>query len=94
MSDIEPDPHATFLEYVGIAGATKECQEAIERLLMSGADLRSALILTCQDGANPDHAFFLTIGEHDELIVKSGFPPAMAAQSGRFIGSFRPPALA
>ena len=73
MSDIEPDPHATFLEYVGIAGATKECQEAIERLLMSGADLRSALILTCQDGANPDHAFFLTIGEHDELIVKSGF---------------------
>jgi hypothetical protein len=57
MSDIEPDPHATFLEYIGIAGATKESREAIERLLMSGAELRSALILTCQDGANPDHAF-------------------------------------
>lgn len=73
MSDIEPDPHATFLEYVGIAGATKECQEAIERLLMSGADLRSALILTSQGGANPDHAFLLTAGEHDEVVVKSGF---------------------
>lgn len=73
MSDIEPDPHATFLEYVGIAGATKECQEAIERLLMSGADLRAALILTCQGGTNPDHAFLLTVGDHDEIIVKSGF---------------------
>lgn len=73
MSDIDPDPHATFLEYVGIAGSTAECQEAIERLLMSGADLRSALILTSLDGANPDHAFLLTVGEHDEIVVKSGF---------------------
>lgn len=73
MSDIEPNRHATFLEYVGIAGATKECQEAIERLLMSGTELRSALIVTYQDGANPEHAFLLTVGEHDEVIVKSGF---------------------
>lgn len=73
MADITPDPHATFLEYVGIAGATQPCQEAIERLLMSGADLHTALIITCRAGANPDHAFLLTVGEHDQVIVKSGF---------------------
>lgn len=73
MNDFEPNPHETFLEYVGIAGATQPCQDAIERLLMSGADVRSALILTCRESGSPDHAFLLTVGEHDEVIVKSGF---------------------
>lgn len=68
-----PDQSHTFLEYVGIAGATKECVQAVERLLLTKADVRSALILTFRKGRNADHALLLTVGQGDEIIVKSGF---------------------
>lgn len=50
MSEAD-DPHATHLQYVGIAGATPDCVAAVERLLLTDADVRSALILTSRKGS-------------------------------------------
>lgn len=74
MADpIDNDPHATYLQYVGIAGATAECVSAIERLVMTEPGVRSAMILTDREKDVPDHALLLTLGNGDQVIVKSGF---------------------
>lgn len=59
----------TFLEYHGTAGATKECAEAVERLLLGRVKIQAALILSHQSS----HALLLTNTQGDEIVIKSGF---------------------
>lgn len=69
----QEDPHATYLQYVGIAGATKECVEAVERLLLTGVTLQKAVILTVREGAVHHHALLVTTEHGDPIVVKGGF---------------------
>ncbi|MDB5581515.1 MAG: hypothetical protein JWR80_6691 [Bradyrhizobium sp.] len=48
------DDHATYLEYHGVAGATKPCAEAVERILHSRRELSRCLILTCSAAWNSE----------------------------------------
>ncbi|RMB07908.1 TIGR02391 family protein [Eilatimonas milleporae] len=57
------------MQFHGAAGATVPCREAIERLLVSGADIKRALILT----AGNEHAFLLYIDSAWSIAIKSGF---------------------
>lgn len=63
----------TFLEYHGTAGATKDCAEAVERLLYMGAPIQTALIITCRKSPTPSHALLLTDTYGAQIVIKSGF---------------------
>jgi hypothetical protein len=63
----------SYLQYVGICGATPECADAVERLLLTRVDLSSAVILTVPNPAHAEHAMLLTTELGDRIIVKSGF---------------------
>lgn len=57
------------IEYAGVAGASKECQDAVLRLLQWGDRITRARILSC----GGDHCLLLTVNVGDLVAVKSGF---------------------
>jgi hypothetical protein len=57
------------IEYGGIAGCSRDCQEAVVRLLQHGDVIMAAKILTYGN----THALLLTINAGDMLAVNSGF---------------------
>lgn len=67
LSDDEFQPAA--IEYMGHAGSTAECKEAVVRLLQAREEITRVRILTCDH----QHCLLLTIGEYDLVAIKSGF---------------------
>jgi hypothetical protein len=57
------------IQYMGLAGLTQECQEAIMRLIQFGDDIKKVQILTSTNA----HALLLTVGDGDLIAIKSGF---------------------
>jgi hypothetical protein len=57
------------IEYAGIGGSTKDCQEAVLRLIQFGTCIQRVAILS----ASNDHCLLLTINEGDPVAIKSGF---------------------
>jgi hypothetical protein len=68
MSGDSPDSLAG-IEYVGLAGISKECQDAVLRLLQYGDRITHVKILSSSN----DHCLVLTVNGSDVVAVKSGF---------------------
>lgn len=61
------------IQYVGFAGISSSCLDAIMRLMQFGDKIHSAKLLTCIGEHSKKHCFLLVIN-HDELVaVKTGF---------------------
>lgn len=61
-------PH-NGIQYVGLAGATRECERAIMRLVQCRETIARARILT----SSSKHCILLTVGVGDLVAVRSGF---------------------
>jgi hypothetical protein len=71
--DHNPASCQTYLEYLGIAGATKDCAQAVEQLLHYDREITETLILTVERGTNARHALLLTDNFGGQIAIKSGF---------------------
>jgi hypothetical protein len=78
-SSITQDGELAGIEYVGIAGGSKDCQDAIEMLLQYGMHFQRARILTCTN----DHCILLTDEVGDLIAVKSGFASGYSGEGPR-----------
>lgn len=65
----DKDEMLAGIQYAGEPGVSKECQDAVMRLLQFGDRITQARILTCSGG----HCFLLTVNAGDLVAVKSGF---------------------
>jgi len=68
MNDESVDSFAG-IEYVGLPGIPKECQDAVLRLLRYGDRITHIKILSSSN----DHCLLLTVNVGDAVAVKSGF---------------------
>nr|WP_294863340.1 TIGR02391 family protein [uncultured Pseudogulbenkiania sp.] len=59
----------TSIQYLGMAGISSSCFDAIKRLVQYGDDIHQAIILT----ARQRHAFLLTVNCDELMVVKGGF---------------------
>lgn len=71
------------IEYHGQAGASKDCQDAIMRLLQYGDKITHARILTCAETYCKGHCFLLTVGVGDLVAIKSGFSSGYRGEGPR-----------
>lgn len=62
------------IEYVGMAGISSECLDAVVRMLQFNDRITQAKILTCEH----QHCLLLVVGEDDLVAVKSGFTSGYA----------------
>lgn len=67
------------IEYVGLSGVSKECQDAVLRLLQYGDKITHARILS----APGDHCLLLTVNVGDIVAVKSGFSSGYLGEGPR-----------
>lgn len=67
------------IEYHGIPGVTRECIEAVVRLIHFGNRIEKARILTCQH----DHCFLLSVDLGDYIAIKSGFASGYLGEGSR-----------
>lgn len=57
------------MQYLGMSGISKECQDAVMRLLQYGDSVTDVRILTCSN----THCLMLTVNVGDRIAIKSGF---------------------
>jgi hypothetical protein len=67
------------IEYVGIAGISQECQDAVLRLIHFGNRITHARILSC----STTHCLLLTVDVGDYVAVKSGFASGYRGEGPR-----------
>jgi hypothetical protein len=61
-------PH-NGIQYVGLAGSTRECEDAIVHLIQCGESVERTRILSNSNS----HCLLLTVGGGDIIAVRSGF---------------------
>ena len=77
------------IEYVGVSGISKECQDAVLRLLQFGNKISRAQILSSSrvsySGASASgvHCLLLTVESGDVIAVKSGFSSGYRGEGPR-----------
>jgi len=69
MNDTPQELKLAGIEYVGIAGVSKDCQDGVLRYIQFGDHIVKAKILT----SSHDHCLLLTLNLGDLVAVKSGF---------------------
>jgi hypothetical protein len=79
VSDTDPIDKLAGIEYVGLAGISKESQDGVLRLLQYGDRVTRAQILS----NSRDHCLLLTINEGDNVAVKSGFSSGYLGEGPR-----------
>jgi hypothetical protein len=67
------------IEYVGVAGISKECQDGVSRLLQYGDQITHARILSSPS----DHCLLLSVNCGDIVAVKSGFTSGYLGEGPR-----------
>jgi hypothetical protein len=67
------------IQYVGIAGISKDCQDAVLRFIQFGTRITHVRILS----AKTRHCLLLTVEDHDEVAVKSGFATGYGGEGPR-----------
>src|SRR4051794_3300801 len=75
--DVNLEPAA--IEYVGLPGVSKECQDAVLRLLQYGDRITHVRILS----SSHDHCLLLTVNVGDLVAVKSGFGSGYLGEGSR-----------
>jgi hypothetical protein len=72
-----PRPHRAkqpaCIEYHGVPGATRDCLDAVLRLIQYGDVITSVQILTSRGKTVNDHCLLLTYGVGDTILINSGF---------------------
>lgn len=61
------------IEYHGIPGVTRDCLDAVLRLIQYGELITNVQILTARGKTVSEHCLLLTYGVGDEILIKSGF---------------------
>src|SRR5437879_12147345 len=64
-----PGNDLAAIQYVGISGISKECQDAILRFIQFGNRITRAVVLSCSG----NHCLLLTLEALDSVAVESGF---------------------
>jgi hypothetical protein len=67
------------IQYAGIGGASKDCQDAVLRFLQFGTPITHCAILS----AGRDHCLLLRINEGDQVAIKSGFASGYGGEGPR-----------
>ncbi|WP_271007786.1 hypothetical protein [Paucibacter sp. B51] len=67
------------IQYMGMAGVSQSCVQAVERLVMAGARIDLAQLLT----ADTAHALLLHLEPMEVIAVKSGFRSGYAGEGPR-----------
>src|SRR5579863_6647105 len=74
-----PGGQPAGIEYVGLSGISKECQDAVLRLIQFGTRITHVRILS----ADRDHCLLLTLECGDPVAVKSGFASGYGGEGPR-----------
>jgi len=74
-----PSDQPAGIEYVGIAGISKECQDAVLRFIQFGTRITEVRILS----AKSRHCLLLTRDGGDQVAVKSGFATGYGGEGPR-----------
>ena len=61
------------IEYMGLAGITSHCLNAIARLIHFGDTINSVKLLTFQDKHSARYGYLLNVNFDDSVAIKSGF---------------------
>lgn len=67
------------IEYAGVAGSSKDCKDAVLRLIHFGDRITHAKILS----AGRDHCLLLTVNVGDLIAIKSGFASGYGGEGPR-----------
>ena len=67
------------VQYVGLAGISASCHDAVKRLVQFGDRIERARLLTCQG----QHALLLTLEPEELIVVKSGFSSGYGGEGPR-----------
>jgi hypothetical protein len=67
------------IEYVGIAGVSKDCQDAVLRLIQFGNRITKVAVLS----SSRDHCLLLTLEDLDLMAIKSGFASGYGGEGPR-----------
>lgn len=74
-----PSDQPAGIEYVGLAGISKECQDAVLRFIQFGSRITHVRILS----AKSKHCLLLTLEGGDQVAVKSGFATGYGGEGPR-----------
>jgi hypothetical protein len=67
------------IQYCGIPGASRDCQDSVVRLLQFGDKITRARILSCSNR----HCLLLTVNTGDLIAIKSGFSSGYGGEGPR-----------
>ncbi len=76
---LHPSDWPAGIQYVGIAGISKECEDAVLRFIQFGTRITHVRILT----ARRRHCLLLTLEGGDQVAVKSGFASGYGGEGPR-----------
>jgi len=79
LDELPPADQPAGIEYVGIAGVSKDCQDAVLRFIQFGTQITHVRILS----AGSDHCLLLTLEIGDRVAVKSGFASGYGGEGPR-----------
>jgi hypothetical protein len=71
--------HLAGIEYHGIPGASRDCEDAVKRRLQFGDHIKHARIVTCSNS----HSLLLADEVGDVVAVKSGFASGYGGEGPR-----------
>lgn len=79
------DERPAGIEYVGVAGISRECRDAVLRLVQYGDQITHARILSCSilSRFSRRHCLLLSVGAGDLVAVKSGFASGYVGEGPR-----------
>lgn len=67
------------VQYVGLAGISASCHDAVKRMVQFGDRIERARLLTCKG----QHALLLTMEPEELIVVKSGFSSGYGGEGPR-----------
>jgi hypothetical protein len=79
FKDLLPSDRPAGIQYVGVAGVSKDCQDAVLRFIQFGTRITHARILS----TGRDHCLLLTLETGDRVAVKSGFATGYGGEGPR-----------
>lgn len=84
LGDYDPGNELAAIEYVGLSGISKECQDAVLRFIQFGNRITRAVILSSSGGyESKSHCLLLTLEDTDLVAVKSGFSSGYGGEGPR-----------
>jgi Protein of unknown function (Hypoth_ymh) len=84
LGSYDPGNDLAAIEYVGLSGISKECQDAVLRFIQFGNRITRAIVLSSSGNyESKKHCFLLTLEDTDLVAVKSGFASGYGGEGPR-----------